>query len=128
MKTALLLIAVVILAVYMYSAVKGRRDASLSKDIKYGPFFLDFVFGQMCWSKANIIEDNTGEYTRHSLTIGAGDVKLDVVFKEDEQKLTFSKYLYTDKTPAYDGTNSLAFAKPPVVSRFYHPQILSLER
>lgn len=66
------------------------------------PVFLDFVLGQMGWSKANIIEDKTGEYTGHSLTIGAGDVKLDIVFKEDEQQLIFSKYLYADNTPAYE--------------------------
>lgn len=64
--------------------------------------FLNFVFEQMAWTKSNIIKDETGEYTGHSYTIGSGDLKLDIGFKEDEQKLTFSKYLYDDKNTESD--------------------------
>jgi hypothetical protein len=64
--------------------------------------FLNFVFEQMVWTKSNIIKDETGEYTGHSYTIGSGDLKLDIGFKEDEQKLTFSKYLYDDKNTESD--------------------------
>jgi hypothetical protein len=60
--------------------------------------FLDFVLKQMNWSKENILEDKTGEYTGHTLTLGSGEMKLDIGFKEDEQKLTFSNYLYGAKT------------------------------
>ncbi|MBK9718465.1 MAG: hypothetical protein IPO85_13330 [Saprospiraceae bacterium] len=64
--------------------------------------FLNFVFEQMAWTKSNIIKDETGEYTGHSYTIGSEDLKLDIGFKEDEQKLTFSKYLYDDKNTESD--------------------------
>lgn len=64
--------------------------------------FLNFVFEQMAWTNSNIIKDETGEYTGHSYTIGSGDLKLDIGFKEDEQKLTFSRYLYDDKNTESD--------------------------
>lgn len=66
------------------------------------PVFLDFVLAQMGWSEANILKDETGEYTGRRLDLGAGAVKLDIGFQEDEQKLTFSKHLYDDKTPEYE--------------------------
>lgn len=63
------------------------------------PVFLDFVFGQMAWTKDNILEDKTHEYTGHNLYLGVGEPKLDITFKEDEQQLTFSNHLYGEKTP-----------------------------
>ncbi len=66
------------------------------------PVFLDFVLAQMSWSKDNILKDETGEYTGRRINLGAGDVKLDIGFQEDEQQLSFSKYLYADRTPEYD--------------------------
>ncbi|MCB9080604.1 MAG: hypothetical protein H6555_02720 [Lewinellaceae bacterium] len=63
------------------------------------PVFLDFVFGQMGWSKANILEEKTHEYTGHCLLLGSGEVKFDIRFKEDEQILTFSSYSYEEMTP-----------------------------
>ena len=65
------------------------------------PVFLDFVLDQMGWSKANIVRDETGEYTGRCLELAAGDQKLDIRFQEDERKLTFSKHLYADMTPEY---------------------------
>ena len=61
--------------------------------------FLEFVLAQMSWTKVNIVQDTTGEYTGRRLNLGAGTVKLDIGFQEDEQKLTFSNYLYDEKTP-----------------------------
>lgn len=65
------------------------------------PVFLDFVLHQMGWSKANIVKDETHEYTGRCLDLVSGDTKLDIVFKADEQILTFSKHLYTDDSPEY---------------------------
>lgn len=65
------------------------------------PVFLDFVLGQMGWSKSNIVKDETGEYTGRCLDLVSGDTKLDITFKEDEQILTFSKNLYTGDSPEY---------------------------
>ncbi len=66
------------------------------------PVFLDFVLAQMGWSKADILKDETGEYTGRCLNLGSGAVKLGITFKEDEQTLTFSKNLYEEKTPEYE--------------------------
>lgn len=63
------------------------------------PVFLDFVLEQMNWSKANVLKDETGEYTGRRLNLGSGEIKLDICLKEDEQTLTFSKHLYDEKTP-----------------------------
>lgn len=63
------------------------------------PVFLEYVLKQMGWTKDNILEDKTGEYIGHTINLGAGEVKLDIGFKEDEQKLTFSNYIYGSKTP-----------------------------
>ncbi|MDX2249842.1 MAG: hypothetical protein SF052_23865 [Bacteroidia bacterium] len=63
------------------------------------PVFLEFVLEQMGWSKDNIIQDQTGVYTGRTLNLASGEVKLDIGFQEDEQKLTFSKHLYDERTP-----------------------------
>ena len=65
------------------------------------PVFLDYVLNQMGWSKTNIVKDETHEYTGRCLDLVSGKIKLDIVFKEDEQILTFSKNLYTDDSPEY---------------------------
>lgn len=63
------------------------------------PVFLEFVLKQMGWTKDNIVEDKTGEYTGHRITLGSGEIKLDIGYQKDDQKLTFSNYLYGTKTP-----------------------------
>jgi len=65
------------------------------------PVFLDFVLNQMGWTKANIVHDETGEYTGRRLLLESGGVKLDIGFAKDDQKLTFSKNLYTDDSQEY---------------------------
>lgn len=65
------------------------------------PVFLNFVLNQIGGSKANILEDKTGEYTGRNLVLASGELKLDINFKEDEQKLTFSKHLYAETSPEY---------------------------
>lgn len=65
------------------------------------PVFLDFVLGQMGWSKANIVKDDTHEYTGRCLDLASGETQLDIRFKEDEQTLKFSKNLYTDASAEY---------------------------
>lgn len=63
------------------------------------PAFLEFVLTQMGWSKDNILEDKTGTYTGHTITLGSGDMKFDIVYQEDEKKISFSNYRYGTKTP-----------------------------
>jgi hypothetical protein len=65
------------------------------------PVFLNFVLNQIGGSEANILEDKTGEYTGRNLILASEDLKLDINFKEDEQKLTFSKHLYAETSPEY---------------------------
>ncbi|WP_421798598.1 hypothetical protein [Haliscomenobacter sp.] len=65
------------------------------------PVFLNFVLQQIGGSEANILEDKTGEYTGRGLILASGELKLDINFKEDEQKLTFSKHLYAETSPEY---------------------------
>jgi hypothetical protein len=65
------------------------------------PVFLKFVQQQMNWTDANILEDKTGEYTGRTLILGAGELKFDIQFKEDEQKLIFSKHIYAENKPEY---------------------------
>lgn len=65
------------------------------------PVFLNFVLNQMGGSAANILEDKTGEYTGRNLVLASGELKLDINYKEDEQKLTFSKHLYAETSPEY---------------------------
>jgi len=66
------------------------------------PVFLEFVLAQMSWTKANIMKDTTGEYSGRSLTLGSGPTKLNIGFKEDEQKLTFSRDVYDVKNREND--------------------------
>lgn len=63
------------------------------------PIFLDFVLKQMDWSKDNILKDETAVYAGRTINLGAGAVKLDINFQEDEQKISFHKHLYDEKTP-----------------------------
>jgi hypothetical protein len=63
------------------------------------PIFLDFVLKQMDWSKDNILKDETAVYSGRTINLGAGAVKLEINFQEDEQKISFSKHLYDEKTP-----------------------------
>jgi hypothetical protein len=63
------------------------------------PIFLDFVMKQMNWSKENILKDETVVYAGRTINLGAGAVKVDINFQEDEQKMSFSKYLYDDESP-----------------------------
>ena len=65
------------------------------------PVFLNFVLNQIGGSVANILEDQTGEYTGRNLVLASGELKLDINFQEDEQKLTFSKHLYAETSPEY---------------------------
>ncbi len=65
------------------------------------PVFLNFVLKQIGGSETNILEDKTGEYTGRGLILASGELKLDINFKEDEQKLTFSKHLYDQSSPEY---------------------------
>lgn len=60
------------------------------------PVFTDFVLEQMGWSKSNILKDETGEYTGHSLLLGTETFKMDIRFDEAGRKLTFSKHLYDE--------------------------------
>ncbi|MGB4846969.1 MAG: hypothetical protein WBP41_03575 [Saprospiraceae bacterium] len=65
------------------------------------PVFKDFVLHQMGWNETNIISDTTAEYTGHTLVLGSGTTKLDIVFQEDEQQISFSKGLYENDSPEY---------------------------
>lgn len=65
------------------------------------PVFKDFVLAQMGWNVSNILSDTTTEYSGRTLEIGTASMKLDIVFKEDEQKLNFSRGLYEDDSPEY---------------------------
>ena len=66
------------------------------------PVFMDFVLAQMGWTKANILRDDTHEYTGRCLDLGPGEAKLDIRFKEDERQLTLSKHLYNEQDPEYE--------------------------
>lgn len=65
------------------------------------PVFKDFVLHQMGWNEANVLSDKTTEYTGRTLELGNDATKLDIVFKEDEQQITFSRNLYEEDTPEY---------------------------
>jgi hypothetical protein len=65
------------------------------------PVFLKFVLQQMNWTEANILEDKTTEYTGRTLILGSAELKFDLQFKEDEQKLSFSKHIYAENKPEY---------------------------
>lgn len=65
------------------------------------PVFKDFVLQQMGWNESNILSDKSAEYTGRTLELGNGTMKLDIVFKEDEQKINFSRGLYETESPEY---------------------------
>jgi hypothetical protein len=65
------------------------------------PVFKDFVLQQMGWNASNILSDTTTEYTGRTIEIGTGTTKLDIVFKEDEQQISFSRGLYETDSPEY---------------------------
>jgi len=65
------------------------------------PVFKDFVLHQMGWNETNIINDTTTEYTGHTITLGSSATKLDIVFQESDQQISFSKGLYEDDRPEY---------------------------
>ncbi len=63
------------------------------------PVFLDFVLSQMNWNKSNILSDDTGQYAGRQMVLGDARTKLDIVFKEDEQQICFSKHSYVPSDP-----------------------------
>ncbi len=65
------------------------------------PVFKDFVLQQMGWNEANVLGEKTTEYTGHTIELGSGATKLDIVFKEDEQQIYFSRNLYEEDSPEY---------------------------
>lgn len=65
------------------------------------PVFKDFVLQQMKWDAANILSDTTTEYSGRTLELGTATTKLDIVFKEDEQQISFSRNLYENDSPEY---------------------------
>ncbi|MBK9105563.1 MAG: hypothetical protein IPL92_13600 [Saprospiraceae bacterium] len=65
------------------------------------PVFKDFVLQQMKWDATNILSDTTTEYTGRTLELGTATTKLDIVFKEDEQQISFSRNLYENDSPEY---------------------------
>ena len=65
------------------------------------PVFKDFVLKQMEWGVSNILSDTTTEYSGRTIELGTADTKLDIVFKEDEQQISFSRGLYENDRPEY---------------------------
>ncbi len=65
------------------------------------PGFKDFVLAQMAWNETNIINDTSAEYSGRTIELGSGATKFDIVFKEDEQQISFSRNLYETDTPEY---------------------------
>jgi len=65
------------------------------------PVFKDFVLQQMGWDATNILSDTTTEYTGRTIGLGSGTTKLDIVFREDEQQISFSRNLYEEDSPEY---------------------------
>ncbi len=65
------------------------------------PVFKDFVLQQMGWDASNILSDTTAEYSGRTIELGSGASKLDIVFKEDEQQISFSRGLYENDSPEY---------------------------
>lgn len=58
------------------------------------PVFLDFVLQHMNWTKVNILLDETKEYSGRTINLGDENTKLDIVYREDDQKISLSKNLY----------------------------------
>jgi hypothetical protein len=65
--------------------------------------FLDFVLKQLGWNNSNILSDETGEYTGRRILLGDATIKLDIVYRESDQRISFSKHLYLP----YDPTNQI---------------------
>ena len=65
------------------------------------PVFKDFVLQQMGWNASNILSDTTTEYSGRTIQVGTATTKLDIVFKEDEQQISFSRGLYENDSPEY---------------------------
>ncbi|MBL0007812.1 MAG: hypothetical protein IPP25_11795 [Saprospiraceae bacterium] len=65
------------------------------------PVFKDFVLQQMEWGASNVLSDKTAEYSGRTIELGSGTTKLDIVFREDEQQISFSRGLYENDSPAY---------------------------
>lgn len=65
------------------------------------PVFKDFVLQQMGWGATNILSDKTAEYSGRTIELGSGATKLDIVFREDEQQISFSRGLYENDSPEY---------------------------
>ncbi len=65
------------------------------------PVFKDFVLHQMEWDASNVLSDKTAEYSGRTIELGSGTTKLDIVFREDEQQISFSRGLYENDSPAY---------------------------
>ncbi len=63
--------------------------------------FTEFVLDEMGWTEANILKDETGEYSGRRIELGSGEIKLDIGFKADEQQITFSRSLYEEDSEAY---------------------------
>lgn len=55
----------------------------------------------MGWNESNILKDTSAEYSGRTIELGNGTTKLDIVFREDEQLISFSRNLYVDDTPEY---------------------------
>ena len=56
---------------------------------------------QMGWDAANVLSDTTTEYSGRTIQLGSGATKLDIVFREDEQQISFSRNLYENDSPEY---------------------------
>jgi len=65
------------------------------------PVFQEFVLQQMGWDQANILEDTTKLYTGRMIQLGNPETKLGIVFDEDAQQISFSRYLYVEDSPQY---------------------------
>lgn len=82
------------------------------------PVFKDFVLQQMGWDATNILSDTTTEYTGRTIELGSGATKLDIVFKEDEQQISFSRNLYKEDSPEYK-------ALIPKIAKAFDAELLS---
>jgi len=65
------------------------------------PVVQDFVLKYMKWDQSAILKTETGEYTGLRIALGSGDLKLDIGYQEDDQRLSFSKHLYEEDKPEY---------------------------
>ncbi|MGB3077775.1 MAG: hypothetical protein WBB31_01760 [Saprospiraceae bacterium] len=88
---------------YWTGSYKEKDNYYYLYPVKAGmlPVFKDFVLRQMGWNETNILIDTTAEYSGHKIELGSGAMKLDIVFQEDEQQISFSKGLYENDSPEY---------------------------